>query len=99
MLCMTVQQRLASGAQLVQAARLVSGRRPRPFVKMLVADIADGAHSLGELDFAAMCRRRGLPEPTRQAGRRGQLGRVYLDVCWDDVGLVVGIAGAQPRRG
>jgi very-short-patch-repair endonuclease len=65
----------------------------------LASDIADGAHSLGELDFAEMCRRRGLPAPSRQVIRHGPKGSVYLDVRWDDVGLVVEIDGSQHRQG
>ncbi|HYN66649.1 MAG TPA: hypothetical protein VES93_07145 [Ornithinibacter sp.] len=98
-LCMTVQQRLATGEQLVAAASAVRGRARRSFVAQVVADVADGAHSLGELDFAALCRRRGLPEPDRQVVRVGPRGRVYLDVRWRRIGLVVEIDGAQHRQG
>ena len=58
-------------------------------------DLVGGARSLGELDFARECRRRGFPEPTRQTVRRGKDGRYYLDVCWDDFALVVEIDGIQ----
>lgn len=74
------------------------GRR-RAFLRLLIADLADGAQSLGELDFAAMCRRRGLPEPDRRVIRRGPNGRIYLDVRWSTIGLVVEIDGAQHRTG
>jgi very-short-patch-repair endonuclease len=52
-------------------------------------------HSLGELDFARLCRARGLPEPSRQVVRTHPDGRVYLDVAWDDIGLVVEIDGGH----
>ena len=42
--------------------------------------MADGAHALVELDFARLCRARGIPAPTRQAVRHGPRGRIYLDV-------------------
>ena len=58
-------------------------------------DLCDGAHSLGELDFAAMCRRAGLPPPSRQVVRTGPGGRIYLDVAWEDIGLVVEIDGGH----
>ena len=58
-----------------------------------------GVQSLGELDFARMCRARGLPEPSRQVVRRGPRGRIYLDVRWEDSRLVVEIDGAQHREG
>lgn len=67
----------------------------RAFLDAVVADVTDGAHSLGELDFARMARAAGLPEPTRQAVCTGRNGRVYLDVRWDDVGLVVEIDGGH----
>ena len=64
-----------------------------------MADLADGAHSLGELDFARLCRERGLPEPSRQVVRRGPRGKVFLDVRWDDLRLVVEIDGSQHTQG
>ena len=99
LLVMPVQQRLITGAQLVAAARAVRGRTRRAFIPTVARDIADGAHSLGELDFAAMCRARGLQAPTRQAVRRVGAGRVYLDVVWEEVGLVVEIDGSQHQWG
>jgi very-short-patch-repair endonuclease len=65
----------------------------------VIRDIADGAQALGELDFAALCRERGLPEPTRQVTRKLANARVYLDVYWDDCGLVVEIDGSGHREG
>ncbi len=98
-LVLPVQQRLVTPAQLVLAADQVSGRSRRALVATLAQDIASGAHSLGELDFAVLCRRRGLPEPTRQVLRRGPRGRIYLDVEWEDIGLVVEIDGTQHFAG
>ncbi|MEO5981441.1 MAG: hypothetical protein ABIQ13_03900 [Pedococcus sp.] len=99
LLVMPVQQRLVTGRQLLEAVQLAPGRNRRAFIRTVAADIADGAQSLGELDFAALCRARGLPAPTRQAVRRGHRGRVYLDVRWDHLGLVVEIDGAQHAWG
>ncbi|WP_406832527.1 DUF559 domain-containing protein [Pedococcus sp. KACC 23699] len=98
-LVMPVQQRIITGPQLVAAARTVRGRTRRAFIPTVAEDIADGAQSLGELDFSAMCRVRGLPAPTRQAMRRLGQGRVYLDVVWEEVGLVVEIDGSQHQWG
>lgn len=94
-LVMPVQQRLVDGAQLVQTTGRVRSRNRRALVRTIARDIADGAQSLGELDFAALCRARGLPEPSRQVVRRGPRGTVYLDVAWDGVDLVVEIDGSQ----
>ncbi len=98
-LAMTVQQRLATGEQLIEAQQRVRGRTRRAFIKQIVQDIADGAHSLNELDVAAACRARGLPEPTRQVVREGRDGRIYLDVYFEEYGLVVEIDGAGHLQG
>ncbi|MBT9254416.1 hypothetical protein KMZ32_01750 [Phycicoccus sp. MAQZ13P-2] len=98
-LAMTVQQRLVSGADLVAAAKVVRTRGRHPFIRQVVRDVADGAQSLGELDFAAMCRRHGIPEPDRQVVRRGPTGRIYLDVRWAFARLVVEIDGSGHRSG
>jgi hypothetical protein len=50
---------------------------------MLDADIAGGADSLAEIDFARLCRRGNLPEPSRQELRLDAHGRRrFLDVEW-----------------
>jgi very-short-patch-repair endonuclease len=98
-LCVAVQQRIVSPEALQRAAQRITGRRRRAFVRRVVADLVDGAHSLGELDFARLCRQRGLPEPSRQVVRRGPRGKIYLDVRWDDLKLVVEIDGSQHTQG
>lgn len=97
-LAVPVQQRLVTGAQLEAALDKYPGRRRRAFVATIVADLVDGAHSLGELDFAALCRRRRLPEPERQVVVTGSGGRCYLDVRWRE-GLVVEVDGRQHLEG
>ncbi|WP_404381401.1 hypothetical protein LL946_13305 [Knoellia locipacati] len=90
-----VQQRLVSTHRLLTTWEAI-GRGPRTaLLARVVPDICDGAHSLGELDFGGLCRRRGLPEPTRQAVRRGHAGRIYLDALWEDIGLVVEVDGGH----
>jgi very-short-patch-repair endonuclease len=59
----------------------------------VITDLVGGVRSLGEHEFAQMCRLRGLPEPTRQVARRGPGGQWYLDVCWEEWGVVVEIDG------
>jgi very-short-patch-repair endonuclease len=60
-----------------------------------LADIADGAQSLGELDLATLCRRRGLPEPDRQQVQHtSRGGRIYLDARWTKYNVVVEVNGA-----
>ncbi len=94
-LVMTVQQGLATAEQLGEAALLVRRDRRRALVHSVVLELLGGVRSLGELDFARGCRRHGLPEPSRQVVRRGRGGRYYLDVYWDEFGVVVEIDGLQ----
>lgn len=98
-LVLPVQQRVVTPDQLRRTHALYRGRRRRALVTQLVDDLADGAHSLGELDFARMCRRRGLPEPSRQVVRVLADGRRYLDAGWEDLGLFVEIDGAGHAQG
>lgn len=95
LICLPMQQRMTSSARLGLAWRGVTRSPRRTFLDNVIADVTDGAQSLGELDFARMARTVGLPTPTRQAVRQGPQGRVYLDVCWDEVGLVVEIDGGH----
>ena len=97
-LAMTVQQRLCSPDQLLEAAGKVQGRRRRRFVRDVVKDVAEGAQSLGELDFARICSRHGVPEPVRQEIVQDARGRSYLDARWA-CGLVAEIDGAGHRWG
>jgi very-short-patch-repair endonuclease len=97
--CMAAQQRLVRGRSLIDEGARQQGRTRRAFIRTLIRDVADGAQALGELDFARLCRQRGLPEPTRQVVRHGAKGRIYLDVAWEEQGVIVEIDGAQHRQG
>ena len=99
LLVMPVQQRLCSGAQLTEAVAGIPGRNRRKFIHVVAHDVADGAQSLGELDFVNACRRRGLPEPTRQRVRRLPGGVAYLDVSWEEARLTVELDGTGHLRG
>ena len=99
LLVMPVQQRLTTPESLLAASERCIGRRRRAFIRGVARDVALGVQSLGELDFARLCRARGLPEPSRQVVRHGPLGRIYLDVRWDRHGLVVEVDGIQHREG
>jgi very-short-patch-repair endonuclease len=92
---MPIQQRILGAEALSEAFASVKRHRRRSFLRTVLADLVNGVQSMGELDFARMCRARGLPEPTRQVVRRGPDGRIYLDVYWDQWGVVVEIEGAQ----
>lgn len=92
---MAVQQRLTTGQALGEAFATVLRHHRRRFLAALLVDILDGVQAMGELDFARLCRVRGLPEPSRQVVRRGPNGRIYLDAYWDEWGVVVEIEGVQ----
>ena len=94
-----IQQRLASAEAVAEVlspgSRETSGARS---LRAVVLDVTDGVRSLNELDFATLCRRRGLPEPDRQAVVRTPDGRAYLDVRWRRWRVVVEIDGVGHLR-
>lgn len=94
-ICLVVQQRLVPPARLLDHWLTVTRSPRRGLLHSIIRDVCDGAQSLGELDFARLCRGRGLPEPSRQVVRLQRDGRVYLDVAWEDIGLVVEIDGGH----
>lgn len=90
---MTVQQRIARPEAIAEAFLTVRRHRRKKFFDSVIHDLLDGAQAMGELDFAALCRRHGLPEPDRQAVRRTSTGKAYLDVYWSQYRLVVEVDG------
>jgi hypothetical protein len=93
LLTMTVQQGLTT-AERISVEVLRIRKAPRlAHVRAVLVDLLGGVRSLAELDFASECRARGIPEPSRQAIRKGRDGRYYLDVHWDTWGVVVEIDG------
>jgi very-short-patch-repair endonuclease len=92
-LTMSVQQGLCNPDDLARESLRIRRDRRRRLVHAVILDLMGGVRSLGELDFARECRRRGLPEPSRQVVRHGANGTYYLDVTWDDWGVVVEIDG------
>jgi hypothetical protein len=68
--------------------------RRRRLIRAVVEDVAGGAHSPGELDFAGLCRRARLPAPERQVVCELPTGRAYLDCEFSRYGCVVEIDGA-----
>lgn len=99
LVAMTVQQRLVRPEQVIARWESVKYSQRREVLTGVIGDVCNGAHSLGELDFARMCRQRGLPEPTRQALRPGAKGRVYLDVYWEALEVHVEIQGVHHVQG
>jgi len=78
-----VQQRLVSSAELDAALRTVGRIRHKQYLREAVADAAEGAQALGELDLVRMCRQFGLVLPDQQVPRRDPSGVYrYLDAEW-----------------
>lgn len=97
-LVMPVQQRLVRVEDLAQELSRVRRHEYRRMLGAVIGDLAAGAESLNEIDFARECRRRGLPEPSRQVVCTLSSGRCYLDVRWDRYGVCVEINGAGHDR-
>lgn len=90
---MPIQQRIVSVPEVAEQLERVRRHRFRRPLRAVIADIARGSESIGELDFVAMCRTRGLPEPSRQVRRRTPQGTIYLDVYWEAFGVGVEVNG------
>ena len=95
LLTMAVQQGIVPADRIATELLRVKKAPRLRMICDVVGDLLGGVRSLAELDFAGQCRRRGLPEPTRQVVRRGLNGRYYLDVYWEEWRLVVEIDGIQ----
>jgi hypothetical protein len=98
LLAAAVQQRLVSAAALAEELDRASRIRHRRLLRCAVADIAQGAQALSEIDFVRLCRRHGLPLPEQQVIRRERGGRRrYLDATWrrhDGRSVVAEVDGA-----
>ena len=77
---MAVQQGLVRPEDLGKELLRIRRDRRRHQLHAVANDLLDGARSLGELDFVAECRRRGLPPPVLQVLRRDAKNRYYLDL-------------------
>jgi very-short-patch-repair endonuclease len=95
LLTMTVQQRLTTPERIGRCLLRVRRDRRRTQLAAVVLDLLDGVRAISEAEFARECRRRGLPEPSRQVRRTSAHGTAYLDVYWDEWGVVVEIDGIQ----
>lgn len=88
-----VQQRLVSVPQLEQAAAARGRFKRSGLVRETLSDLAGGSHSLPEVEFIRIVRRRGLPEPTRQQVVQLPGGRRILDAEWTDFGVGAEVHG------
>ena len=67
LVCLPVQQRLVHPQRLLDRWMATKRSCRRALLDKVVPDVCDGAHSLGELKFGILCRRYGLPAPSRQS--------------------------------
>jgi len=93
-----VQQRLTTADAIADVLDRVQRDKRRRLLRTVVHEVRDGAQSLNELDFAVLCRRRGLPEPDRQVVVEHPGGRAYLDVRWRRWRVTVEIDGIGHLR-
>ncbi|WP_173079723.1 hypothetical protein [Phytohabitans rumicis] len=90
------QQRLVGLVDVEPALARMPRLHRRQVIVAAASDAAGGAESIFEVDFARLCRRAGLPEPSRQVARTDRHGRRrYRDVYFDQWGVHVEIDGAQ----
>ncbi len=99
LLAMAVQQRITTAERIRPLLGEVPHLRRSQTIRRVIDDIAGGAQALSEIDFARLCRQHGIPEPTRQASRRGPGGRIYLDALWPEYGVSVEVDGFQHGQG
>lgn len=97
-LVMPVHQRLVRAADVAVELNRVKRHRHAAVLRAALGDVIDGAQSLNELDFAALCRSHGLPEPTRQRVASTPEGQCYLDVSWDRYGVALEVNGIGHGR-
>ncbi|MGN9910300.1 DUF559 domain-containing protein [Phytohabitans sp. LJ34] len=93
------QQRLVAAVDMTPVLERMPRIKRRRLIVEAVADAAGGAESIAEMDFARLCRRHQLPEPSRQVARVDSAGRRrYRDVYFDRWRVHVEIDGAQHLR-
>ena len=80
----SVQQRLTTPGRLSQWLQLLTPLRGAPELRLLLRDIAGGAHSVSEIDLRRACKEFGIASPRGQQGRRDRSGRRrWTDAEWD----------------
>lgn len=90
---MAVQQRLVTPEGLALELMRIKRDRRRAFLERLVLDLIGGSQAISELEMVALCRRRGLPQPSQQVVRKARDGSYFLDIYWQEWGVVVEIDG------
>jgi very-short-patch-repair endonuclease len=93
LLTLVVQQGMVRPEDLGLELLRIRRDKRRLLLALVVNDLLDGARSLGEMDVVRDLKRRGLPPPNRQVLRQDRKKRYYLDLYWDEYGLVVEVDG------
>ena len=90
------QQRIVVLSDVERVVARIPNLRRRALLRQTAVDCAGGSHSIAELELLTICRRAGLPEPTRQLRRNDQQGRVrYIDAVFEPWRVVVEVDGAH----
>jgi hypothetical protein len=90
------QQRLVGGDEILRVLDGMPRVRRHALIRATAEDARTGSHSIAEVDFLRLCRRAGLPAPTRQSVRRDPAGRRrYRDAYFEPWGVHVEIDGGQ----
>jgi hypothetical protein len=90
------QQRIVAFGEVEALLRARRRLRRRKIIAAAVADAGGGSESAYEVEFLRLCRRAGLPEPSRQVRRADRDGRRrYRDVFFEPWHIQVEIDGAQ----
>ncbi|MGQ0846481.1 MAG: hypothetical protein ACT4QF_20350 [Sporichthyaceae bacterium] len=92
------QQGLFDAREFAEEAAKVRRDKRGPLLRSLVLDIGDGVESLGEREFARLCRQRGFPKPTRQLRLKTPSGTWRFDSVWVEFATTAEIDGAQHAR-
>jgi very-short-patch-repair endonuclease len=96
MIATAFQQRMLHLADIERVLEQLPNPNRRRLILETARDCQEGAHSLSELEFARLCRRAGLPLPSRQFRWRDRTGRRrYVDAVFDEWKIAVEIDGVQ----
>lgn len=90
------QQRLVDAVSMREALGRLTRVARRRLIAATINDAAGGSESISELEFVVLCRRNGLPVPTRQVLARDASGRRrYRDAYFEPWRVHVEIDGGQ----
>lgn len=95
-LATTFQQRLVTGGDVDRVLDRMPRARRRALIVSTLRDVRAGSQTITELDLVSLCRRYGLPVPTRQVIRTDASGRKrFLDALFEEWGIRVEVDGVH----